>query len=58
MAVGAIVSFATGQDITLLNLGTDFAVGAVSSGAAVLGKLGTLANTGFGKALLIRPNEV
>jgi RHS repeat-associated protein len=44
MMVGAIVSYATGQDITLSNLGTDFMVGALSGGTLGLtGKFAALA---------------
>jgi RHS repeat-associated protein len=62
MAVGVIVSYATGQDITLRNLGTDFAVGVVSGGTVGLaGKLGTLAqlaNNTLGRGITAAGGEI
>ena len=59
--IGAVASFALGEDITLRNLAVDFAVGAASSGAVVAGRLATLTqitNTGFGKAVTAGGAEV
>jgi RHS repeat-associated protein len=62
MAAGAIVSFGTGQDITLRNLGTDFMVGLVSGGTLGLaGKFATLAqltNKTLGRGITAGGGEV